>query len=89
MHVTCRDVLPGVGAWGVQQKNGPSPVYEPDASPRGTDVRTGGLALGPADRSLLFSACCGTDAGAATAALREDASDEDRGSSSVLLVGCS
>jgi hypothetical protein len=54
------------GAWGVQ--NGPSPVYEPDAPPRGTDARTGGPALGPADRSLLSSAYCGTDAGAATAA---------------------
>jgi hypothetical protein len=37
---------------GVQ--NGPSHVYEPDASPKGTDARTGGPALGPADRSLFF-----------------------------------
>jgi hypothetical protein len=36
--------------------------------PRGTDARTGGPAIGPADRSLLSSADCGTDAGAATAA---------------------
>jgi hypothetical protein len=54
------------GAWGVQ--NGPSTVYEPDAPPGGTDARTGGTALGPADRYLLSSACCGMDAGAATAA---------------------
>jgi hypothetical protein len=51
-------------------QNGSSPVYEPDAPPsRGTDARTGGPALGPADHSLLSSACCGTDAGAATAAM--------------------
>jgi hypothetical protein len=43
-------------------------VYEPDAPPRGTDARTGGPAIGPADRSLLSSADCGTDAGVATAA---------------------
>ena len=78
------------GAWGVQ--NGPSPVCEPDAPPRGTDAKTGGPALGPADRSLLSSAYCGTDAGAATAAMREDARNEDR--SSILVVasyylGCS
>jgi hypothetical protein len=49
------------GAWGVQ--DGPSTVYEPNAPPRGTDAtRTGGPALGPADRSLLSSAYCGTDA---------------------------
>jgi hypothetical protein len=34
----------------------------------GSMGRTGGPALGPADRSLLSSAYCGTDAGAATAA---------------------
>jgi hypothetical protein len=78
------------GAWGVQ--NGLSPVYEPDAPPRGTDARTGGPALGPADLSLLSSACCGTYAGAATAAMQENARNEDRGS--VLAVasyylGCS
>jgi hypothetical protein len=60
---TCRQVW---GAWGVQ--DGPSTVYEPDAPPRGTDARTGGPALGPADRSFISSAYCGTDAGAATAA---------------------
>jgi hypothetical protein len=64
------------GAWGVQ--NSPSPVYEPEAPPRGTDARTGGPALGPTDRSLLSSAYCGTDA------MREDARNEDRGS--VLVV---
>jgi hypothetical protein len=68
-------------------------VYEPDAPPRGTDVRrTGGPALGRAVRSLLSSACCGTDAGAATAAMREDARNEDRGSVLVLAsyyLGCS
>jgi hypothetical protein len=52
--------------WGVQ--DGPSTVYEPDDPPRGTDARTGAPVLGPADRSLLSSAYCGTDAGAATAA---------------------
>ena len=35
----CRHVCQVWGAWGVQ--NGPSPVYEPDAPPRGTDARTG------------------------------------------------
>jgi hypothetical protein len=39
------------------------PLYEPDAPSRGTDARMGGPALGPADRSLLSSAYCGTDAG--------------------------
>jgi hypothetical protein len=58
-------------------------VYEPDAPPRGTDARTGGPALGPAERSLLSSAYCGTDAGAATA-MREDARNEDR--DSVLVI---
>jgi hypothetical protein len=66
------------GAWGVQ--NGPSLVYKPDAPPGGTDARTGGPALGPATRSLFSAAYCGTDAGAATAAMREDACNEDRGS---------
>ena len=79
------------GAWGVQ--NGPSPVYEPDAPPRGTDARTGGPALGPADRSLLSSSCCGTDAGVATAAMREDACNEGRGRILVVVasyyLGCS
>jgi hypothetical protein len=65
-------------------QNGPSPVYEPDAPPRGTDSRTGGPALGPADGILLSFAYCGTDAGAATAAMREGARNEDRGS--VLVV---
>jgi hypothetical protein len=40
--------------------------------------------MAPADLSLLSFACCGTDAGAATAAMREDARNEDRGS--VLVV---
>jgi hypothetical protein len=51
---------------------------------RGTNARTGGPTLGPADCSLLSSAYCGTDAGAATAAMREDARNEDRGG--VLVV---
>jgi hypothetical protein len=34
--------------------NGPSPVYEPDAPPRGTEAKTGGAALGPIVFSLLF-----------------------------------
>jgi hypothetical protein len=38
-YVMCRHVLPGVGSMG---------------SPEGTDVRTGGPALGPTDRSLYF-----------------------------------
>jgi hypothetical protein len=42
----------GVGSWGVQ--NGPSPVYEPDAPPRVTEVKTGGATLGPIVLSLLF-----------------------------------
>jgi hypothetical protein len=78
------------GAWGVH--DGPSSVYESDAPPRGTDARTGEPAPGPADRSLLSSACCGTDAGAATAAMREDARNEDRGSVLVVAsyyLGCS
>jgi hypothetical protein len=37
-------------------EHGESTVYEPDAPPRGTDARTGGPALGLADRSLLSSA---------------------------------
>jgi hypothetical protein len=67
-------------------------VYEPDAPPRGPDARTGGPALGPADRSLLSSAYCGTDTGAASAAMREDALNEDRGTVLVVAsyyLGCS
>jgi hypothetical protein len=67
-------------------------VYEPDAPHRGTDARTGGPELGPADRSLLSFADCGTDAGAATAAMREDARNEDWGSVLVVAsyyLGCS
>jgi hypothetical protein len=65
-HVTADTCCQVWGAWGVQ--DGPSTVNEPNAPPRGTDARTGGTALGPADRSILSSAYCGTDAGAATAA---------------------
>ena len=67
-------------------------MYEPDAPPRGTDARTGGPALGPADGILLSFAYCGTDAGAATAAMREGARNEDRGSVLVVAsyyLGCS
>jgi hypothetical protein len=53
------DVRPGVGSMGIPEWS--VPVCEPDAPPRGTDARTGGPALGPADRSLLSSACCGTE----------------------------
>ena len=38
---------------------------KPTAPPRVTDAETGGAALGPIVLSLLFLACCGTDAGAA------------------------
>jgi hypothetical protein len=34
----------------------------------------------PSGRCLIYSACCGMDAGAATAAMREDDRDEDFGS---------
>jgi hypothetical protein len=68
-------------------------VYEPDATPRGTDAKTGGPALGPVNRSLRSSAYCRTDAGAATAAMREDARNEDRGIvlvvASYYYLGCS
>jgi hypothetical protein len=48
----CRHVCQVWGAWGVQ--NGPSPVYEPDAPPRVTDVKTREAALGP----IVFSLLC-------------------------------
>ena len=41
---------------------------KPNAPPRVTDAETGGAALGPIVLSLLFLACCGTDAGAAATA---------------------
>jgi hypothetical protein len=59
-HVTADTCCQVWRAWGVQ--DGSSTVYEPNAPPRGTATRTGGPALGPADRSLLSSVYCGTDA---------------------------
>jgi hypothetical protein len=69
-NVTCIHVLPGVESKGSPERMLP---------PRGTNARTGGPALiGPADRSLNSSACCGTDAGAATAAMQEDRRSQQR-----------
>jgi hypothetical protein len=63
VHVTA-DTCVRCGEHGGVQ-NGPSPVYEPDAPPRVTEAKTGGAAH---CFLFAFSARCGTDAGAATAA---------------------
>jgi hypothetical protein len=66
-HVTFKHVLPGVGSM-----DGESRMVRPLCTNRMLPFEgLGGYAPGPADRSLLSSACCGTDAGAATAAICE------------------
>jgi hypothetical protein len=89
-HVTYRHVLPGVVSMGSPEWS--VPCVRTGCSPRGTNARTGGPVLGPAERSHLSSAYCGMDAGAATAAIREAARNEDRGSVRVVAsyyLGCS
>jgi hypothetical protein len=67
-HVLCRHVVPGVGSVG-------SPgFYAVCKSNRCEDGMTCARTSG---RCHVSSACCGMDAGAATAAMREDDRDED------------
>jgi hypothetical protein len=77
-HVLCRHVVPGVGSVG---SPGFYAVCKPNAPPPSRDRCEDGMTCARISRRcLVSSACCGTDAGAATAAMREDDRDEDLGS---------
>ena len=76
-HVLCRHVVRGVGSVGSPEFLCCVQTEHPPSRDRCEDGRTCARTSG---RCLVSSACCGTDAGAATAAMREDNRDEDLGS---------